>query len=321
MDYANNQLHVIYGDGTLGLGGDDFHYIFSYERGGLESLVTQGKEWLYRTPTPAFWRATTDNDRGSGFSTKSAQWYAADMFSTCEKISVTVDDKTFDQLPVAPFNNQFSDEEYADVVEIAYTYATNTVPSTPVEIRYTVKASGQIKVTVHFDGNADLPDLPAFGIRFIMPTAATGFDYTGLSGETYPDRLAGATAGTFHVDGLPVTKYLVPQECGMHMNTSALTVTREKTLNNADHITQPFELNFNKTDSDFAFSCLPYTPEELESATHIEELPLKRRTVLTIYGAVRGVGGIDSWGTDVEEQYHLPAKNDYDFSFTIDLDK
>ena len=67
MAYTNNQLHVIYGDGSLGLAGDNFHYLFSYERGGPESLLVNGKDWLYRTPTPVFWRATTDNDHGSGF--------------------------------------------------------------------------------------------------------------------------------------------------------------------------------------------------------------------------------------------------------------
>lgn len=93
MAYTN-KLHVIYGDGTLGLGGDDFHYIFSYEKGGLESLKLNGKEWLYRVPTPTYWRATTDNDRGSGFNIKSAQWIAADTFAKClgEQTDLTVDD-------------------------------------------------------------------------------------------------------------------------------------------------------------------------------------------------------------------------------------
>lgn len=36
-----------------------------------------------------------------------------------------------------------------------------------------------------------MPELPAFGMRFVMPTKADGFVYEGLSGETYPDRKAG----------------------------------------------------------------------------------------------------------------------------------
>lgn len=58
-----NSLRIIYGDGSLGFKGNNFHYIFNYHRGGLESLVINNKEWLYREPRPTFWRATTDNDR------------------------------------------------------------------------------------------------------------------------------------------------------------------------------------------------------------------------------------------------------------------
>ncbi|WWY81937.1 beta-galactosidase small subunit [Pediococcus pentosaceus] len=317
MDYTNNQLHVIYGDASLGLEGPNFHYLFSYERGGLESLVVNQKEWLYRTPTPLFWRATTDNDHGNGFDVKAAQWYAADRFTTCQKIDLTVDGQLVQPLPIAPLNNRYTNHEMANQVALTYHFVTPTVPSTSVSITYAVASDSNIKIMTHFAGREGLPELPAFGLRFIMPTTATGFDYQGLSGETYPDRLAGATQGQFHVAGLPVTPYLVPQECGMHMQTSQLTVTRSTTQNNADQSKQPFSLTFSQADQPFAFSCLPYTAAELEQATHLEELPLPRRTVLSIYGAVRGVGGIDSWGADVEAKYHIPANQDLDFSFNI----
>ena len=76
-------------------------------------------------------------------------------------------------------------------------------------------------------------------------------------------------------------------------------------------------LRIEKNDKNFAFSCLPYTASEIENALHHEELPPARRTVLCVYGAVRGVGGIDSWGTDVEEEYHISAEDDKDYSFSI----
>ena len=41
--------------------------------------------------------------------------------------------------------------------------------------------------------------------------------------------------------------------------------------------------------------------------------------VLCVCGAVRGVGGIDSWGSDVEEAYHIDAAKDISFSFNIRL--
>ena len=314
MDYTN-KLHVVYGDGSLGVGGDNFHYIFSYERGGLESFKVAGKEWLYRTPVPTFWRATTDNDRGSGFNIKAAQWLGADCFQKCTAVEVTVDDHHFNGLPLD--NDHYSNGETADQVTIAYTFETLTVPATTVTMTYTVAAGGPITVHVHYAGQAGLPELPVMGVRLVMPTAATSFEYQGLSGETYPDRMAGARRGTFQVQGLPVAKYLVPQENGMHMATDWVTVTRQTTLNNADPDGEPFSLKIAKGDQPFAFSCLPYTAEELENATHIEELPLERRTVMVIAGAVRGVGGIDSWGADVEQRYHIPADRDIEFSFIL----
>ncbi|MFC6274162.1 beta-galactosidase small subunit [Levilactobacillus tangyuanensis] len=311
------KLNVIFGDVTLGLSGPGFHYIFAYDRGGLESLVQYGKEWLYRTPKPAFWRATTDNDRGNGFSNKSAAWLGADLFSACTNIEVAVDGQSI-PLPIAPENNKYSDHETAETVAITFTYTTTTVPATTVTVTYTVDAVGKITVATHYNGVAGLPELPVLGLRFVMPTPATGFDYVGLSGETYPDRMAGGRPGTYHVEGMPVTPYMVPQECGMHMDNDWVTVTRATTQNNADPDHAPYSLTVRQAGKPFAFSCLPYTPEELENATHLEELPAERRTVLTVYGATRGVGGIDSWGADVEPQYHVAGDQDHDFSFVID---
>lgn len=75
MAYTDkNKLRVVYGDYTLGVHGDGFDYIFSYSQGGLESIVKNGYEWLYRCPKPTFWRALTDNDRGSRFHIKSGSW-------------------------------------------------------------------------------------------------------------------------------------------------------------------------------------------------------------------------------------------------------
>ena len=94
----------------------------------------------------------------------------------------------------------------------------------------------------------------------------------------------------------------------MHMETECVTVYRKDTLNNSDTSEETFGLTFRACGEKFGFSCLPYTSEELENATHQEELPLPRRTVVCICGSVRGVGGIDSWGSDVEDPYRISAQ-------------
>ncbi len=331
MAYTNNPsqenksaqeglLNLVYGDVTLGvygrIQGREFHYIFSRAVGGMESLCVQGREWLYRTPRPVFWRATTDNDRGNKFPLRSGMWLAADQFISCVGMEIRVDGRKI-PLPVGPSNNQYSGDETAGQVEVVFTYETITVPKTQVEISYLVDGRGEIRVGVHYYGQKGLPELPVFGWRMIMPTCADQYIYEGLSGETYPDRMAGGEKGVYQVMGLPVTPYLVPQDCGVHMNTQSLTVYRSTKLDNTCKEKKAEPLHFEL--DGLAFSCLPYTASELENAAHMEELPPARRTVLCVYGAVRGVGGIDSWGADVEPPYHVSGEKDIIYSFRITI--
>lgn len=46
---------------------------------------------------------------------------------------------------------------------------------------------------------------------------------------------------------------------------------------------------------DPGFTSIPYTPQQLSEASHAYELPTPCRTAITVCGAMRGVGGIDSW--------------------------
>ncbi|MBO5486753.1 MAG: hypothetical protein J5988_07480 [Eubacterium sp.] len=317
MDCTNKKsLRVTYGDFTLGVHGAGFDYIFSYAQAGLESIVKNGYEWLYRCPKPTFWRALTDNDRGSGFQMKSGSWLAADMFINCKDIEVIMDGISQGK-PCAPDNNRYGGDVDAKEIVVKYTYETITNPSTIVHVTYTVKETGKIMVEVHYVGANGLPQLPVFGMRFIMPTLADKYIYKGLSGETYPDRKAGAAEGVYEIKDLSLTPYLVPQECGMRMDTEWVEVTRHTSLDNSRKDISVQTLRIEKTEQTFAFSCLPYTASEIENATHHEELPPARRTVLCVYGAVRGVGGIDSWGSGVENAYHISAEEDITYSFVI----
>ena len=239
------------------------------------------------------------------------------MFIRVTGAQVTVDGQDI-ALPIAPENNRYTSDETADSVAIAFTFETLTVPAAKVTVTYTVTADGRINVACRYFGQKGLPQMPVFGLRMIMPTMATGFTYEGLSGETYPDRMAGGVPGVYEVKGLPVTPYMVPQDCGMHMETKWVEIRRDTQLANTANPPES-ALKITMDDKPFAFSCLPYTAEELENATHHEELPPARRTVLCVYGAVRGVGGINSWGADVEEAYHLSAEEDMAFSFNIEL--
>lgn len=316
MENMKNKLQLIFGDWSLGVKGENFHYIFSYKTGGLESFYARGKEWLYRTPMPVFWRALTDNDRGCHFHETSGIWMSADMFIRVKGFHILVDDKKVDDF-FAPGNNGYSQDEYGKKVEIEYEYETITNPAAKVTIAYTVEQGGVMTVKAVYHGVKGLPQLPVFGVRMILPTLAEGFTYEGLSGETYPDRLDGGVPGVYEVEGLPVTPYMLPQECGMHSRTKWVEIRRRTELDNRNKEWKTTTLRVGAAEDEMYFSCLPYTAEELESATHQEELPLPRRTVLCVYGAVRGVGGIDSWGAEVEEAYRVSGEEDHTVSFRL----
>ena len=314
---CTNKLQVIVGDTTIGVRGESFSYIFSGARIGMESLVRDGKEWLYRTPMPTFWRALTDNDRGCGFALKSGMWLGADCFIKCAGIAVSIDDVPV-TVPMAPANNVYGGPVSADKAAVTYVYETITQPQTNVTVKYEVISGGDIHVQVHDAAKEGLPELPVFGMRFVMPTCADRYRYEGLSGETYPDRMAGGIPGVYEIEGLPVTPYLVPQDCNVHMQTKWVEVYRSAVLDNSCKEEKKTGICIRAEEGkDIAFACIPYTAEELENATHHEELPPARRTVLTVLGAVRGVGGINSWGADVEPPYHISAEEDIEYGFWI----
>ncbi|MBR5560553.1 MAG: beta-galactosidase small subunit, partial [Clostridia bacterium] len=248
---CTNKLQIVFGDLTLGVKGEGWHVIFNYGRGGIESLYAGGREWMYRCPQPTFWRALTDNDRGSRFHLKSGCWLAADTFIKMTGVSVAINGEAI-ALPMAPENNKYSPNETAESATVAYEFETLTVPAAKVTVTYTITSTG-VNVKAKYFGTEGLPQLPVFGLRMIMPTHATGFTYEGLSGETYPDRMDGGVEGVYEVKGLPVTPYMVPQECGMHMDTEWVKITRNTVLSNVRNCPPESSLTIAKADKPFAF--------------------------------------------------------------------
>lgn len=315
MNMQDSPIKLSFGDCNLGAVVNDHEYLFTYDAGGPSSIRIGGKEWLYRSPRPMFWRATTENDQGNGLPQRAAAWYADSQFARPELIQVVVNGEAI-TLPFDVANNVHTADEYGDQVMLTFRFHA-PLSATYCDVIYTVNPDATLHVKVDYPGFINAPELPVFGLQMIMPTPAIGFKYTGLSGETYPDRMLGGIPGTYTVQGLPVTPYLVPQDCGVHMQTSEVVITRNRTLNNADSEATAFDLQISQLKDSFAFSLLPYTAYELDNATHQDELPPARHTVLTVMGAVRGVGGIDSWGSDVQPDYRIDATRPHSFEFSL----
>ncbi len=290
---AGGPLAVIQGDVNLGVRGDRFALQFSYTEAGLSSLrLDGGPEWVWRAPRPALWRAPTENDRGCGFPVRSAAWMAADAYPQAAGWQV--------------------EEASPQRVRIRYTFTFPTVPGASADLTYTVTGSA-LRVDAAYHGVPGAPELPVFGVRMSTLHPAARVCWTGLSGETYPDRYKGAQFGRWS-DQPHIPAYLVPQDCGVHMGTRTLTLEQQDAA-----CRTTAALTLRMAEEPFAFSALPNTPQELENAAHRDELPCTGRTVLSVLGAVRGVGGIDSWGTDVEPACRLSGEADHRVSFLIEL--
>ena len=66
-------------------------------------------------------------------------------------------------------------------------------------------------------------------------------------------------------------------------------------------------------------ACVSASSLMLEEATHQNELPPVRHTFLRLLAAQMGVGGDDSWGAPVHEQYQLPADRAYTLDVNLEL--
>lgn len=284
-------LKIVYGDVNIGVSGEGFRILFSRQEGSIVSIVYDGKEWVGRPLMPVYWRATTDNDKGNRFSVKSSMWLGAGRFPAYRNENCKV-------------------EEGDGCITVTYTYQLPTVPQTETQVIYEVNSTGSIHVKAVYHGKEGLPELPAFGMRLITPAAAKQFTWYGRGPEeNYCDRKEGARLGIYKdtPEG-NVSPYLVPQECGNRTGVRWLKVSDRKGNS----------IGFRAVKAPFEASVLPYTAEELEVATHNEELSAPRYTVISVFGAMRGVGGDDSWGAPVHPEYCISAEGELVTEFTIE---
>ncbi|BCN29961.1 glycoside hydrolase family 2 TIM barrel-domain containing protein [Anaeromicropila herbilytica] len=285
---GNKEFRVVHGDINIGIYGNDFSAMFSKQEGGIISLCYNGKEHITRVPKTTFWRATTDNDRGNKHDLRLGLWQIAGMHQNA------ID---------------FKMEETSDSVTLTYRYLVLAMPKVEQTVIYTVRIDGSVQVQLEFDGAENLPELPTFGLNLKLKEEYNQFRYYGYGPEeNYIDRNQGARLGIFESNAKDnMSKYLIPQECGNRTNVRWLEVTNEKKEG----------LRFTYDVAPFEFSVLPYSANELENAMHMEELPESQYTWVRILAKQMGVGGDDSWGAMVHEEYRIPSNEKIGISFFI----
>jgi beta-galactosidase len=248
--------------------------------GLLKSFSVHQKEFLRAPLTPNFWRVPTDNDIGWKVPAKMAAWKNAGGEATleCDGARITAS------------------------LRFPYQDATGS-------LIYWLRADGALRVEMKIDIGKDAPELPRIGMQFAIPGELARIRWFGRGPqENYRDRNTGAAVGIYDatVDGW-ITPYVAPQENANR--TDIRWIRFEDAAGTGLEIRADGPL--------LGISAWPYTQQDLESAAHDYQLPHRKSVTVNVDGFQMGVGGDNSWGLPVHDQYRLLSKGSYQFAFEL----
>lgn len=290
---------VVEGWHNIGVSGPGFEVLFSKLKGALVSYRWGGKEMLSAFPTPNFWRAPTDNDRGNHMPARSAQWKLASQYLS-----------NIFAGGVANRNALPTLTRDANSCTVTWRYHFPTNPAASCILGWRVSGDGTLTATLAVEGNLGLGDLPEFGVMLKLPADYDQVAWYGNGpAETYADRLRGAKLGVYSgAVAEQMARYLRPQETGNKTGVRWAQVTDRWGRG----------LRFTAPEGQpMYFSALPYTPFELENAGHPYELPPVHHTVVRASLGQMGIAGDDSWGALTHPEFLLPTDQPLTFTFSM----
>lgn len=269
---------------------------FSLDTGDFVSYEVNGKQLINPLPVgkyavkPNIFRALTDNDVPYA----GKKWIDAGF----DAYDLRLEEIRYD------FN-------YNEVeVNVEYTLVSGSKKLFKVDLEYTVKGNGTVKVKCSLKP-AKLfveSDLPRFGMMFELPRSLDSVRYFGLGSlENLPDYKAQSRLGVYECKVADMHEpYIKPQDNGNRGETRWLRLTDS----DGDGIM------VCNCKGNFSFSVHNYTQQLLQTAHHREDIRDENVTVLCVDGFIRGAGTA-SCGQDTLEEYRISADDGLTFRFSI----
>jgi beta-galactosidase len=300
---SKNEIHVHYSEIKLQelqefliLKGNNFEIRIGKESGLIEKLMYNDKEILTSQLKPNFWRVPIDNDLGyidedlEDFEKKSPIDYSWKNAVQESKL------KTF----------QFEDVNRGiKKIQVRLDFLNS---DKFLEIEYIIYGNGKIIITNKFTPNKEM-------IRFGMQMEILG-DYNNVMWygrgphETMLDRKTGAAIGIYSCKIKDFAhNYVRPQENGNRSDVRWCSLTNNKKEGIIIRDVGGTYLNI---------SAWPYSMEDLERATHINELPIRDNITLNIDYKQKGVGGDLPGLPTVHNKYKLHKDKEYLYCFSIE---
>jgi beta-galactosidase len=280
--------------GNIRVTGEDVAIRFEKrERNQLISIKVGGEELLQAPVRLNFWRALTDNDRGSRAGSRLGCWRdAGDTPGIYNNTMWRID------------GFQVLNGEKKVIVKSRATIKTQ--PESKALVTYTITSKG-MEIDLEFFPDSTLPEIPEVSMLFELPKDFENVTYLGRGPEeNYIDRCNSANVGLYSTTVSDMfTPYLKPQECANRTGVRYATIIGDKKVFSL--VAQPvMELNVSH-----------WLPKELENTWHTKDLPEINKTVVRCIARQQGIGGYDSWGAKCNEKYMNKTDKTYRLKFQI----
>ena len=255
-------------------------------------FVSNGDSLISRKMQFNFWRALTDNDLGWEVANKLKVWKDEALNYTVK--SINVHENAENQVLVS-CNLLFEKTQMH------------------ISLQYLFFPNGKLKMDVTFEIPAGTPPVPRLGLQFGIKSSFNNIRWYGRGPhENYQDRKTSATYGIY-ISTVEqwITPYVRPQENANRDELRWLCLLDKR----------GYGLKIESTGERYiSASAWPYSQRELEKSTHDFELTKANYTTVNIDCIQMGVGGDNSWGMPVHNEYIInPGK--YNYSFIISRQK
>jgi len=286
LNKSENKLFITFENGSM---------IYDTKAGFIDSYLYKNHEMINSFPlgdfkgfAPAFYRAPLDNDRNIR-----KYWDALNLGNASNICK----------------GSSFTQKDDCIIIKTKIkSVAPRLLPVAQTEIKYTIYASGEIKVDVNVLSGGAIKFLPRFGVMLEMPKEYENIKYFGLGPDVnLPDYKEHTFNGIFEttVDNLK-EDYIKPQESATRCDTRFAEITDK----------DGFGLRFNAINNPFIFSASHYTSNQWAKAMHREELVDMPTTCINLDAVVLGAGS-NACGPLPNKNDRVGSLNGKKLSFTI----